>query len=446
MKKIILGLISLAMVFGLAGVANAAVNAVTPSTNDINRTNGWAHVDQLSVDVGSTNLQFISTRAFYSCFEYRTDGNTSQVITENGGVNYNTNITDGLYPYFCENNSNETATITANEYVEIRMVFGAETDERFDWTRFDVLPKLEDLEAPTVPANLRWVNKVGGLVACGSEITDLVAGAVKADWDDSTDNVGVDHYEYVSFNPPNGWAWPSLDSGSVVTNSEYGDTSYIPSVGMYGFMVRAVDSAGNKSAWTDANKTIGDSCQITFSNAPVLVGPPTNKDQCKKNGWKTFNNPSFKNQGQCEKYVKDHKENGKVKGDIQMSTPSQKIKFDLSEKEISDFKYHKGKKNQVEYWNYEYPGVLHYKADALCVNVDKVTKEARFMVQIPSGWPGLTGLYVVFYVKDINQKGVADLYGHNATSDLTTATTWCETGVGFNPAMYSVTKGKVEVK
>ena len=29
------------------------------------------------------------------------------------------------------------------------------------------------------------------------------------------------------------------------------------------------------------------------------VAPPTNKDQCKKDGWKTFNNPSFKNQGDC---------------------------------------------------------------------------------------------------------------------------------------------------
>lgn len=31
----------------------------------------------------------------------------------------------------------------------------------------------------------------------------------------------------------------------------------------------------------------------------TLVGPPTNKDQCKKDGWKTFNNPTFKNQGEC---------------------------------------------------------------------------------------------------------------------------------------------------
>ena len=33
------------------------------------------------------------------------------------------------------------------------------------------------------------------------------------------------------------------------------------------------------------------------------VGPPTSKDQCKHGGWQTFNNPSFKNQGQCVKYA-----------------------------------------------------------------------------------------------------------------------------------------------
>jgi hypothetical protein len=37
-----------------------------------------------------------------------------------------------------------------------------------------------------------------------------------------------------------------------------------------------------------------------------LVGPPTSKDQCKHGGWQTFNNPSFKNQGQCVAYVNHH--------------------------------------------------------------------------------------------------------------------------------------------
>ena len=41
-----------------------------------------------------------------------------------------------------------------------------------------------------------------------------------------------------------------------------------------------------------------------------LVGPPTSKDQCKHGGWKTFNNPSFKNQGQCVAYVNHHDGHG----------------------------------------------------------------------------------------------------------------------------------------
>jgi hypothetical protein len=119
--------------------SGAAVNAVTPSTNDINRVNGWAHVDVVSVNQAprSITFRFVSTRPFYSCFEYRTNSGRSQVLAENGGVNYNGQVTDGLYRYVCVNNSTQVLTITTNQRVEIRMVFGAETDERFDWTRFN---------------------------------------------------------------------------------------------------------------------------------------------------------------------------------------------------------------------------------------------------------------------------------------------------------------------
>ena len=117
-----------------------AINAVTPSTNDINRTKNWAHVNVVDVGVGEIELEFVSTRSFYSCFEYRTDGDTSQRIAKNGGNNWNTDITDGLYLHVSTSNSTVVKTFIANEYIEIRMVFGAETDERFDWTRFDVLP------------------------------------------------------------------------------------------------------------------------------------------------------------------------------------------------------------------------------------------------------------------------------------------------------------------
>jgi hypothetical protein len=122
------------------GAVFSDVNAVTPSTNDENRSLEWAHVNILDVGPGYIELEFVSTRAFFSCFEIRADGDTGQILEENGGNNYNTDITDGLYPYTCVNNETKTQVFEAEQYVEVRMVFGAETDERFDWTRFDVDP------------------------------------------------------------------------------------------------------------------------------------------------------------------------------------------------------------------------------------------------------------------------------------------------------------------
>jgi hypothetical protein len=51
------------------------------------------------------------------------------------------------------------------------------------------------------------------------------------------------------------------------------------------------------------NITVNGTTQV-----PVVsqVGPPTSKDACKHGGWKTFNHPSFKNQGQCVSYVASH--------------------------------------------------------------------------------------------------------------------------------------------
>jgi hypothetical protein len=129
----------LATLFALgvaAGPALAVVNSVFPSTNDANRLLGWAHVNQVSVADGTTTLRFISTRGFASCFEYRTDGDTSQRL---GPSNWNPAVTDGLYPFRCVNNGTYEIPFDAEGYVEVRLAFGAEADERFDWTRFDLV-------------------------------------------------------------------------------------------------------------------------------------------------------------------------------------------------------------------------------------------------------------------------------------------------------------------
>jgi len=126
---------AIALLLSTMGMAFGAVDAVTPSTNDENRTKGWAHFNVIEERVGEVDIEFVSTRNFSSCFEYRSDGEGPD-----SPDNFNTDIEDGLWPFLCVSNSTEKLTLSALEYVEIRMVFGAETDERFDWTRVDVVP------------------------------------------------------------------------------------------------------------------------------------------------------------------------------------------------------------------------------------------------------------------------------------------------------------------
>ena len=56
------------------------------------------------------------------------------------------------------------------------------------------------------------------------------------------------------------------------------------------------DFVGNAD---DVTVGVGGS-DTTYDFEPDVPGP-TNKDQCKKDGWKQFDSPSFKNQGQCVK-------------------------------------------------------------------------------------------------------------------------------------------------
>ena len=100
-------------------------------------------------------------------------------------------------------------------------------------------------------------------------------------------------------------------------------------------------------------------------------------------------------------------------GEIQMLNPHQKIHFNIQT-------------GNVEYWNYEYP--LNYTSTITCSWIDVPSQQARFMFQIPEGHPGLSGLYVVAYVKIVDSETKQYLYGHSATSDLATATQWCQSG------------------
>jgi hypothetical protein len=218
---------------------------------------------------------------------------------------------------------------------------------------------------------------------------------------------------------------PIPSTGSYpVSNSTYGNYSFGSDYcdgGTGGINVFRLDS----NCWT---------YQPTFE-ITASAATPTSKDQCKNGGWKQFASPTFKNEDQCVDWVEAH-----ASGDLRMSGPSQRIEFSVVNKSGNEHG-----RNHVEYWNYDYPGGLHYSADVSCSYVNPLTNETRFMFQIPAGHSGLSGLYVVAYAKETSGKRTPDLYGHEATGDLATATQWCQSGIGFSPTMYPVTKGSVDV-
>ena len=133
----------------------------------------------------------------------------------------------------------------------------------------------------TVPAN-------------GAHVTS--AALVKVDWTDSTGTNPPFEYQYEAYG----------DSGysSLIYQSGWLTSSEIPTsgtpVGDYWMRVKARDALGTESTWSNGS---GNPYHITVV---PLVGPPTLVSQCKNNGWQTFNNPPFANQGDCVSYVRAH--------------------------------------------------------------------------------------------------------------------------------------------
>jgi hypothetical protein len=115
--------------YSVAGTATfGSYDYVSESSNALNTTNGWASYTMTTVgDI--TTITYTSTRAFYSCFETRIDGSSNTVA----GANPNTGIADGRWVQDCVSNSTVQRVVTGASLIEIRMVYGAESTERFNW-------------------------------------------------------------------------------------------------------------------------------------------------------------------------------------------------------------------------------------------------------------------------------------------------------------------------
>ena len=117
-------------------------------------------------------------------------------------------------------------------------------------------------------------------------------------------NAAVQHNVWQKWNVSAGKFWSTRTEG-ILTASQ-GTYTYdlnqlkagFPNAVVVGFGVNVGSNNPNYNTETDAF-VFND---VTYDFEPNLTFP-TNKDQCKKDGWKTFTGGDFKNQGNCVSYV-----------------------------------------------------------------------------------------------------------------------------------------------
>lgn len=157
-----------------------------------------------------------------------------------------------------------------------------------------------DFEAVTTPTIISPAN---GSSVYSSDLT-------KVDWTDS-EGVGVT-YQYAAYSDAGYTNLVYTQSG--LSNSEIATPGTPP--GEYYLQVRANDSNGNSSAWSN------DATNPYHITVKADLTYPADKDACKNDGWKTFTGKTFKNQGDCVSYVAagGHKQNNKQPESVSFSS------------------------------------------------------------------------------------------------------------------------------
>ena len=146
-----------------------------------------------------------------------------------------------------------------------------------------------DLTVPSI------TTPVNGATVTSAALTDVA-------WTASTGTFSPFTYQYEAFSDA-AYTSPIYTSGWLTTTQI--PTPGTPD-GIYYVRVRAQDAEGNLSAWSNDSSNPYEIIVSEVTPTPTPIGPPTNMDQCKNDSWKTFNNPTFKNQGDCVSYVQSN--------------------------------------------------------------------------------------------------------------------------------------------
>ncbi|KUK76747.1 MAG: Conserved repeat domain protein, partial [candidate division WS6 bacterium 34_10] len=118
-----------------------------------------------------------------------------------------------------------------------------------------------DQDNPKKPTGLHRRNVLGETFACGDTAQ---RETMIPDWDDITNDPSFSHFEYSSFNANGSQGKDEM----VLDNSEFVNSWTALKDGTYGYAVRSVDKAGNKSNWSLSGESLEGSCQITYDSTP----------------------------------------------------------------------------------------------------------------------------------------------------------------------------------
>lgn len=151
----------------------------------------------------------------------------------------------------------DTATIPDDVYEVVVVAYDKVGNSKWLYPRPIITV---DNTAPATPTNLHREGKDGNLYQCSQY--SLRQNMVPV-WDANSES-DFDHYEYSSFNAGGG---QGLDE-KILTVAKLANTWVAPNDGTYGFAVRAVDKAGNKSSWALSDESLAGSCQITYDSTP----------------------------------------------------------------------------------------------------------------------------------------------------------------------------------
>lgn len=108
---------------------------------------------------------------------------------------------------------------------------------------------------------------------------------------------GTWHSTNYSYPISNG-SWYNL---KVNANSSTGELNvYVDDVYVLTHFLTTIHRTGQTGVFHGNAGGFFDNFMITSDS---IIGPPTDKKQCKKDGWRLFNNPTFSKQDKCIKYL-----------------------------------------------------------------------------------------------------------------------------------------------